>query len=109
VRWTDAKSGAARTLWPMLCEGRHTLVTFGEVDAIVQRVAPYADVVQTIGLDATGEPAKRYGFDAPGYALIRPDQVVALRGSAEDAGSLDRYLERVLRMNDGHGHTAPTN
>ncbi len=102
LRWTDAKSGAARTLWPSLCEGRHTLVTFGEVDAITRRVAPFSGVVQTIGFDATGEPATRYGFDAPGYVLIRPDQVVAVRGNAEDVATLDRYLERVLRMSDGH-------
>lgn len=98
LHWTDATNGAPRTLWPLLCEGRHTLVTFGEAEAIVGRVLPFADAVQVIKLDATGEPASRYGFDAPGYVLIRPDQVVAVRGSVGDVDSLDRYVERVLRI-----------
>ncbi|SPB14424.1 monooxygenase FAD-binding protein [Caballeronia novacaledonica] len=98
VHWTDAADGTARTLWPSLSPALHTLVTFGEADDIAARAAPHTDAVQIVRLPGTGEHAERYGFEAPGFVLIRPDQVVALRGSAQDGFILDRYLERVVRM-----------
>jgi 2-polyprenyl-6-methoxyphenol hydroxylase-like FAD-dependent oxidoreductase len=101
LRWIDTASGASHTLWASLCAARHTLVIFGEAEAVASRVAPFSDAVQVIRLDAAGEPAKRYGFDTPGYVLIRPDQVVALRGSANDAALLDRYIKRVVCIGNG--------
>lgn len=98
LHWTEG--GAPRALWPLLHDPRHVLMTFGAADAVAQCAAPYADAVRTVSLDAKGEPAARYGFDAPGYVLIRPDQVVALRGSADNLATLEGYLERVVRIDN---------
>ena len=43
-----------------------------------------------------GTAARRYRVRGPGWVLIRPDQVVAARGSLKDLERLETYLAKVL-------------
>jgi 2-polyprenyl-6-methoxyphenol hydroxylase-like FAD-dependent oxidoreductase len=100
IRWTD-RSGEEHSLWPLLSE-RHTLLAFGDgiASRAVECVAPYEDAVATVtleaSLDADHAARHRYGFDDAGWVLIRPDQVIALRGADADLTSLERYLAMVI-------------
>jgi hypothetical protein len=59
------------------------------------------DQVSILRLDAATDPErhvrKRYHMHAPGWVLIRPDQVVAARGDGADLTVLNTYLDRVVR------------
>lgn len=75
-----------------------TLLRFGET---ASAHAAVTDAVRTLGIDVklvTLPESLRdlYGAD---LALIRPDQIVAWRGSASQAGTIGRVLARAL----GHG------
>ncbi|WP_277186456.1 FAD-dependent monooxygenase [Caballeronia sp. BR00000012568055] len=100
IRWTD-RSGEEHSLWPLLSE-RHTLLAFGDgvVSRAVECVAPYEDAVATVtlgsSLDMDHAARHRYGFDDAGWVLIRPDQVIALRGTDADITALERYLAMVI-------------
>jgi 2-polyprenyl-6-methoxyphenol hydroxylase-like FAD-dependent oxidoreductase len=100
LRWDD-RSGEEHTLWPLLSE-RHTLLAFGDgvMSKAIDTVALYEDAVATVALeaslDADGSLRRRYGFDDAGWVLIRPDQVVALRGTEHDLAALERYLAMVV-------------
>jgi 2-polyprenyl-6-methoxyphenol hydroxylase-like FAD-dependent oxidoreductase len=100
IRWSD-RSGAEYSLWPLLSE-RHTLLAFGAGGAsrAADCVAPYEDAVASVTLDAShdgnGEARRRYAIDDAGWVLIRPDQVVALRGVDSDLAALERYMAMVV-------------
>jgi hypothetical protein len=100
LRWTD-RSGAEHALWSLLSE-RHTLLAFVDADGsrAADCVALYEDAVSIVTLDASldadGGARRRYGFDGPGWVLIRPDQVVALRGTDDDLSALERYIATVI-------------
>ncbi|PQV53965.1 FAD-dependent monooxygenase [Paraburkholderia sp. BL21I4N1] len=101
LHWTQASDGQQRTLWPLL-DARHTLVVFrgSEARRAEAIVAPFADAVQSVTLDTADDPAgdarRRYGFEGEGWVLIRPDQVIALRGTSTDVTLLERYLRDVV-------------
>jgi len=109
LHWSAAVDGTPRTLWPLL-DARHTLIAFrdgAEVARAETLVAPHTDAVQIVALDAaddpSGEARRRYGFKGAGWVLIRPDQVVAVRGEPEDLASLERYLKNVVGLRVGDG------
>lgn len=105
LRWTNAGDGQERTLWPLL-DARHTLIEFRDGDAsrLGRLVAPFVDAVQLVTIDAADDPAgdarRRYGFNGEGWVLIRPDQVVAVRGEPGDLASLEHYLQIVLSLQE---------
>ncbi|MBB4397395.1 FAD-dependent oxidoreductase [Bradyrhizobium sp. ERR14] len=75
-----------------------TLLQFGEV---APAPAAVADAVRVLGADVklvTLPGPLRELYDAD-LALIRPDQIVAWRGSASQVGTIGRVLARAL----GHG------
>ncbi len=63
-------------------------------------VVPYEDAVAAftlnVSLDPDGTARRRYGFDDAGWVLIRPDQVVTVRGVDSDLSALERYLAMVI-------------
>jgi 2-polyprenyl-6-methoxyphenol hydroxylase-like FAD-dependent oxidoreductase len=80
-------------LYPRLCAPSHTLLTFGDVAVPPALVGESLAVVK---LPATGAAASRYGMARPGWVLIRPDQIVAARGSADELLMLETYAQHVL-------------
>jgi len=95
-----------RRLWPLLND-RHTLLVFSDGDReqapAAARAAPHAAAVQTIVIgmaaDPQGDARRRYGLDAAGWVLIRPDMVIAARGAEDDVAVLERYLQTVIARN----------
>src|SRR3954468_6412977 len=75
-----------------------TLLQFGEV---MTAHASFAETVRAIGVDVklvTLPKSLRDLYEAD-VALIRPDQIVAWRGSASQAGTIERVLARALGHN----------
>ncbi|MET4117590.1 2-polyprenyl-6-methoxyphenol hydroxylase-like FAD-dependent oxidoreductase [Bradyrhizobium sp. JR4.1] len=75
-----------------------TLLQFGEV---MSAHASFAETIRAIGVDVklvTLPKSLRDLYDAD-LALIRPDQIVAWRGSASQAGRTGRVLARALGHN----------
>ncbi len=101
-KFVDPATGAERPLWPLLSTFRHTLLLF-EDDASGDDAALSAgtgDRLSVVHLDRRADPhgsvRRRYRLSGPGWVLIRPDQVVAARGSGTDFGGLQPYVDRVL-------------
>ena len=72
-----------------------TLLRFGE---IAPAQAAVADAIRTLGIDlklVTLPQSLRDLYEAD-LALIRPDQIVAWRGAASQAGTIGRVLARAL-------------
>jgi hypothetical protein len=72
-----------------------TLLQFGEV---VSAHASFAETVRALGVEVklvTLPKSLRDLYEAD-LALIRPDQIVAWRGSASQAGTIGRVLARAL-------------
>jgi 2-polyprenyl-6-methoxyphenol hydroxylase-like FAD-dependent oxidoreductase len=95
-------AGGPSTLWPILSRGHHTLLLFEDgrpitLDGAAAHLGP--DLVP-VRLDPRTDPGgaarERYRMDGPGFVLVRPDQVVAVRGRAGDLGALANYLDPVL-------------
>ena len=103
LHWTHAGDGQQRTLWPLL-DARHTLIVFrdDDVSRAETLVAPFADSVQIVTISTADDPAgnvrQRYGFNSGGWVLIRPDQVVAVRGHLAELAPLERYLKDVISL-----------
>lgn len=75
-----------------------TLLQFGEV---MSAHASFAETIRAIGVDVklvTLPKSLRDLYQAD-LALIRPDQIVAWRGSASQAGMIERVLARALGHN----------
>ncbi|MCK1400666.1 FAD-dependent oxidoreductase [Bradyrhizobium sp. 4] len=75
-----------------------TLLQFGEV---MSAHASFAETIRAIGVDVklvTLPQSLRDLYQAD-LALIRPDQIVAWRGSASQAGMIERVLARALGHN----------
>ncbi|WBL81304.1 FAD-dependent oxidoreductase [Bradyrhizobium xenonodulans] len=79
-----------------------TLLQFGEVAAAHAAVA---DAVRTLGVDVklVTLPELLRGLYEADLALIRPDQIVAWRGSASQAGTIGHVLARALGHDAGDG------
>src|SRR3954469_10270766 len=79
-----------------------TLLQFGEV---MSAQASFAESIRAIGVDVklvTLPKSLRDLYEAD-LALIRPDQIVAWRGSASQAGMIGRVLARTLGHNASDG------
>jgi 2-polyprenyl-6-methoxyphenol hydroxylase-like FAD-dependent oxidoreductase len=79
-----------------------TLLQFGEV---MSAHASFTETIRAIGVDVklvTLPKSLRDLYDAD-LALIRPDQIVAWRGSASQAGMIGRVLARALGHNASDG------
>ncbi|MCW5624608.1 MAG: hypothetical protein KIT73_07845, partial [Burkholderiales bacterium] len=102
----DPATGAGTALWPILAGAHHTLLVFEDGDAgdtFGDLAAGFDSTLLRIlhlGLrsDPGGEVRIRYRMAAPGWVLVRPDQVIAGRGPIDDRRELDTYLDRVLRV-----------
>lgn len=99
---TDAKTGEQRPLWPLLSTFRHTLLLFEDRPSDVASFTAGTDGrLDVLPLDRKADPQgmvrTRYNLTGPGWVLIRPDQVVAARGSGADFAVLQTYVDRVLR------------
>ncbi len=108
ARWHDPATGREQSLWPIISQPRHSLLVFEDQPAsfdIERIVAGLADQLHVLRLDAAADPERhvrqRYQMRAPGWVLIRPDQVVAARGGGAELERLTTYLDRVLRPRDG--------
>lgn len=96
----------SQLLWPLLSEPRHTLLLFEDAESPIDtsELSELADnQLAILRLTPENDPSKRararYRQQAPGWVLIRPDQVVAARGNGNDLAALNRYVDRVLRPN----------
>ena len=98
ARALDAELGDGTTLWPRISRPCHSLMLFGVPAARVASLTkPAGERLQVMALDPRqGTAARRYRVRGPGWVLIRPDQVVAARGSLKDLTRLETYLARVL-------------
>lgn len=104
IHFVDSATRASTTLWPTLGEGRHTLLVFnanGESLDLNTITAQFSDDLNVVKLgpqsDPQGEARARYRIDGSGWVLIRPDQVIAVRGNANDVALLASYLDRVVK------------
>ncbi|HVJ42760.1 MAG TPA: FAD-dependent monooxygenase [Dongiaceae bacterium] len=111
---SGAETGGAETiggeirgsqrLWAYLADLRHTLLLF-PADGRPFDLAGISDVsterLQILRLDDRADPGgalrRRYHLDGAGWVLVRPDQVVAARGTGTDLTPARRYLDRILR------------
>ncbi len=100
----DPATGKTTTLWPRLSEWRHSLLLFEEARGAFDAnglATRTGDRLQILRLDPRADPERkareRYRLRAPGWVLIRPDQVVAARGEGTDLSVLNKYLDRVVR------------
>jgi len=98
----DSASGKDTSLWPSLCDARHSLLVFQEEKRPLplDGLANAGDRLQILPIDGrrdpTGKVRKRYRMDGPGWVLVRPDQIVAARGSGGDLGGLQAYAAQLL-------------
>jgi len=101
IVFRDSATGQRRTLWPLLGWAGHTLLLFGTLARQPLPAEVDEHQVQVLRLDADTDPngaaAARYGISGSGWVLIRPDQVVAARGKANDLSRLGVYAHHVLR------------
>lgn len=98
-------AGQPQALWSRLSGLRHTLLLFeadGPAIGTNGLAAAYGDRLNLVRLDARadseGKARRRYRLDGTGWVLIRPDQVVAARGTGPDLSAATRYLDSVARI-----------
>ncbi|WP_164738500.1 FAD-dependent monooxygenase [Aquabacter cavernae] len=87
------------SLWSFLSATQHSLLLFGppcahaDLRAAARRYGPALDVID---MGTEPEVLERYGFTAPGWVLVRPDQFVAARGGEGEMGVFDVYARLAL-------------
>jgi 2-polyprenyl-6-methoxyphenol hydroxylase-like FAD-dependent oxidoreductase len=99
----DAANGKSTSLWPYLCAPCHSLLVFQEEKHPIDlgpAMDKAGDRLQVLRIDtrndASGKVRSRYRLSGPGWVLVRPDQIVAARGPADDLSALNVYAGRVL-------------
>lgn len=101
-------SAEAQALWPILSQPRHTLLVFEDAAHPIDVASVTAGLtagpearLQVLRLgpdeDPRHEARERYLLRGPGWVLVRPDQVIAARGTATDLTVLENYLNHVAR------------
>ncbi|MGU3496729.1 FAD-dependent monooxygenase [Xanthobacteraceae bacterium A53D] len=100
----DPDTGASTPLWPVIGGLHHTLLLFPDaVHPLTVEAATLdcGDLLRVVQLPPAADPQGlvrgRYRITTPGWVLIRPDQVIAARGPADDLTALATYLDRVIR------------
>jgi len=103
AQWVDPATGAPAPLWPLLAGTHHTLLVFEDLPMSLGGVT-FDEHLHCVRLGPASDPGgavrARYHMDAPGWVLVRPDQVVAARGEAGDLASLQTYLDEVVAPRD---------
>jgi 2-polyprenyl-6-methoxyphenol hydroxylase-like FAD-dependent oxidoreductase len=93
-------NGGPTSLWPKLNGTQHTLLLFDQ-DVPAAALGVGAEHLQIIRLDAANDPGgearKRYSLRGPGWVLVRPDQVVAVRSDTGSTACLADYVTHVLQ------------
>jgi 2-polyprenyl-6-methoxyphenol hydroxylase-like FAD-dependent oxidoreductase len=105
AEWRDPATGEKRSLRPLLAVPKHSLLIFedapGSID-VAKAIDGTAGRIQILRFDAASDPQgqlrQRYHVRGPSWILIRPDQMVAARGTGSDLAVLDLYLDRVVRL-----------
>ncbi len=103
AHFSDPHTGRRTALWPRLGGTHHTLLLFPAEGRAIDTglLAGLEEAVTVVDIppacDPQGEVRKAYEIRKPGWVLVRPDQVIAARGSAEDLAPLAKYLDRVIR------------
>src|SRR5262249_19780024 len=92
------------SLWPYLCEPRHSLLVFQDEKrplSLNGAADPAGDRLQVLTVDGRRDPngkvRRRYRLDGPGWVLVRPDHIVAARGVGDDFSALRAYAAQVLQ------------
>ena len=100
----DETTGMNASLWPYLSAPRHSLLVFEDESrpiSLHEVVREAGDRMQILHLnrrrDPNGKVRERYRLHGPGWVLVRPDQVVATRGTGTDFSALFSYAAEVLR------------
>ncbi|CAI8749883.1 FAD-dependent oxidoreductase [Methylococcus capsulatus] len=93
-----------RRLWSLLSEPHHSLLLFEDsrhpipVDGIMEGTG---DRLRIVRLDERSDPRgaarDRFHLDGSGWVLVRPDQVIAARGTGSRLDGLEPYFDQVLR------------
>ncbi|MBS9478945.1 FAD-dependent monooxygenase [Ancylobacter radicis] len=98
------REGQPQALWPLLGGTRHVLLVLDDESAPVDllgRLERTSDHLTVLRVAPEADPDSalraRYAIDTTGWALIRPDFVIAARGGPDDLKRLDRYLDEVVR------------
>lgn len=108
AHFADSESGESRMLWPLLCGTQHTLLLFPDAAPIVvDKLLKGAEAeVKVVTIDPRSDPQKvvreRYRMGKPGWVLVRPDQVIAARGNADNLAPLAKYVNYVIRPAPSH-------
>jgi 2-polyprenyl-6-methoxyphenol hydroxylase-like FAD-dependent oxidoreductase len=98
----------AQDLWPTLSQPRHTLLLFEDAGHPIDIRHATAGLTEGAGArlhvlrlgpdeDPRHEVRERYLLRGPGWVLVRPDQVIAARGTGADLTVLENYLNHVAR------------
>lgn len=89
-------------LWPLISGRHHTLLVFDAKSSVSMEAAQAGteDRLSVVHIpperDPGGKARSRFNLGDGGWVLIRPDQVVAVRGDASDLAPLYGYLRRVV-------------
>lgn len=103
AQFTDPQTGSPTTLWPLLCGTHHTLLLFPDaapipVDTLLGGMDGAVKVVDIASANDPGATVReRYHMSGSGWVLVRPDHVIAARGTADDLNPLAIYVDRVIR------------
>lgn len=104
VAIVDIETGKDTNLWPRLCDARHSLLVFQDERrpiALNDVAEAASDHLQILPIDdrcdPTGKVRTRYRMDGPGWVLVRPDQIVAVRGVGSDLSALQAYAAQVFQ------------
>ncbi|MGX1101113.1 FAD-dependent monooxygenase [Amorphus sp. MBR-141] len=97
-------TGGKRALWPLLSGTGHALLLFPRPGApidVSRVVAGVEEALTIVVLDDEHDPGsaarKRYRVDRAEWVLVRPDQVIAARGTPDELSALGAYVDAVIR------------
>ena len=96
TRAPDAELARGGFLLPLLCGAQHTLLLFGGAAASPELLARAGDRLRVVDLPDDAGAARRYHAEGGFWVLVRPDQVIAARGTAGDFSGLEVYGGEVL-------------
>jgi len=76
---------------------KHHLVVFGDgAELLRTAIARYAPLLDGVVVTDDATARRRYGLAGDGWALVRPDQYIAVRAQSFDDGPLDAYFGATI-------------